>query len=219
MSPADDKKTDNDKKDNQNDAESAKTPAPAADTPPEDTAADATAKKPTASKADGAKKKPKSEKAAEETPDTAANTDNTDTPEATESAKASDTATEDTPASDAPASDTKVPAKTTPPFDWELRVRHLVRLLLMIVAGFGVSITVSVLYAITFVQFIYIMVTGEKLTAATHFCSRLSIYVHQLLDFICYRSNDVIFPLAPFPEAPEEKGSVTIEGKAEQVKD
>ena len=47
--------------------------------------------------------------------------------------------------------------------------------------------------------------------------------MHQLLDFICYRSNDVIFPLAAFPEAPDDPietaDGVTIDGKAEKVKD
>lgn len=125
---------------------------------------------------------------------------------------------------DATADDSGAEAKKPKSdFDWQLRVQHLLRFVLMLIAGVGVSITASVLYAITFVQFIYILVTGEKLNAATQFCSRLSIYVHQLLDFICYRSNDVIFPLAAFPEAPdgpiETADGVTIDGKAEKVKD
>ena len=101
--------------------------------------------------------------------------------------------------------------------DWQLRGRHLLRLLLMFLAGAGVSVSVSVLFLLTFVQFIFIMITGDKLATATDFCSRLSIYIKHLLDFICYKSNEPLFPLAPFPESENDDDGVTIDGTAERV--
>lgn len=92
-------------------------------------------------------------------------------------------------------------AETLSKVDWGQRGRHLFRLVLMLFAGIAAELSVFVIYFLTAVHFLYTLVTGQKLVELTAVCGRFTAYIKQLLDFISYRSDEPLFPFAPFPEA------------------
>lgn len=85
--------------------------------------------------------------------------------------------------------------------DWGQRGRHLFRVVLMLFAAIAAELSVVVIYFLTTVHFLYTLITGQKLDELTAVCGRFTAYVRRLLDFISYRSDEPIFPFAPFPEA------------------
>ena len=84
--------------------------------------------------------------------------------------------------------------------DWALRGRHLFRLVLMLFAAVAIEVSVFVIYLLTAGHFLYTLVVGTKLDEITQVCTRFTLYVKQLLDFVCYRSDEPLFPFAPFPD-------------------
>ena len=89
--------------------------------------------------------------------------------------------------------------------DWSTRGRHLFRLVLMLFAGIAAELSVLVVYFLTAVHFLYTLVTAKRLDELTTTCGRFSAYVKKLLDFISYRSDEPLFPFAPFPEAEDKE--------------
>lgn len=85
--------------------------------------------------------------------------------------------------------------------DWGLRGRHIFRLVLMLFAAVAAELSVLVIYFLTAVHFFYTLVMGQKLDELNTVCGRFTVYVKQLLDFISYRSDEPLFPFAPFPDA------------------
>lgn len=84
--------------------------------------------------------------------------------------------------------------------DWGQRGRHLFRVVLMLFAAVAAELSVFVIYFLTTVHFLYTLITGQKLDELTAVCGRFTAYIRRLLDFISYRSDEPLFPFAPFPE-------------------
>ena len=84
--------------------------------------------------------------------------------------------------------------------DWDSRGENLLRFGLMLLAMLAVGISQFLIYTMAITNFIYVIITCERLSALSEVSSKLIIYVDQLLSFISYRTDGPVFPFAPFPE-------------------
>ena len=90
--------------------------------------------------------------------------------------------------------------------DWNSRGDNLLRAGLMILAAIAIGFCRFLIYAMATANFLYVMLTKERLNALSELSARLTIYVHQLFDFISYTTDGPVFPFAPFPDLPEDAG-------------
>jgi len=88
--------------------------------------------------------------------------------------------------------------------DWDSRGENLLRFGLMLLAMVAVRIAQFLIYSMAIANFLYVMITRERLKALSEVSARLTAYVGQLLDFISYRTDGPVFPFAPFPEVDDD---------------
>ena len=91
--------------------------------------------------------------------------------------------------------------------DWDSRVYQLKRGILMLLAAFASGVARFIIGVLAVANFLYIMLTLERLKPLSDLSGRLAAYIHQLYDFIGYHSDEAVWPFADFPEAAERARS------------
>ena len=89
--------------------------------------------------------------------------------------------------------------------DWDSRLYHLKRLVMMVVAAIAIWMSAWLFLAIAGAHWLYVFITLDRIEALTNMMGRLAAYIHQLWDYIGYHSDEAIWPFAPFPEAAERQ--------------
>ncbi len=80
-----------------------------------------------------------------------------------------------------------------------------VRLLYIILFWIIFNAAELVIAVVTLIQFLSTIFTGEPNPRLKEFGSGLSKYMHQLVDFFTYHSDERPFPFSPWPEIEEAK--------------
>ena len=89
--------------------------------------------------------------------------------------------------------------------DWGSRGYQLKRGVLMILAVIAAWVSRSFIGIMAVANFVYVMITLERLQPLSDLSGRIAAYIHQLYDFIGYHSDEPVWPFAPFPEAAERE--------------
>ena len=70
----------------------------------------------------------------------------------------------------------------------------------MLLFGFLIGITKFVTLIVAVVQFIVVVVTGERNANLLHFGKSISTYQYQILLFLTFNSESLPFPIGEWPE-------------------
>ena len=62
-----------------------------------------------------------------------------------------------------------------------------------------------VLGAVVIVQFVIVLFSGERNEQLSSFGSRLGAYLKQIVDFMCFTSDEKPFPFSEFPDDNSDK--------------
>ena len=89
--------------------------------------------------------------------------------------------------------------------DWDSRLYHLKRLVMMLAAAIVIWFSSWLFVAIAGAHWLYVFITLDRIEALTTMMGRLGAYIHQLWDYIGYHSDEAVWPFAPFPEAAERQ--------------
>ncbi len=87
-------------------------------------------------------------------------------------------------------------------------LRRLVHIILFTVA-FNLSMTV--LAVLVVVQFLWKIATGDALTRGAQFGQSLASFVYEVVLFLTYRTDELPWPFAPWPEGAPSAHSVHVE--------
>ena len=79
------------------------------------------------------------------------------------------------------------------------------RLLWMIGFSFIYYLSMTVLWIIVLVQFLFVLLTDKRSSNVTKVSRGFRNYMIQILDYIKYHSNEKPFPFSDFPSSEEEK--------------
>ncbi len=83
-----------------------------------------------------------------------------------------------------------------------LNPSHWLRLLIMILMCFILAIAVCYLVPIIFiVQWVLSLFTGEQNARLKSFSSSLNTYLHQILQYLSFHSDEAPFPMSDWPSA------------------
>lgn len=74
------------------------------------------------------------------------------------------------------------------------------RLLFVVLFWFLLTLIGWVLGAVVLVQFLIVLITGEKNGQLSSFGSRLGIYLKDIVTFMCFSSDEKPFPFSDFPD-------------------
>lgn len=78
------------------------------------------------------------------------------------------------------------------------------RLLYMVIIGFGVYISVILTWLLVFLQFVLTLVSGEPNTNLLKFGSGLSQYIQQGFQFLSFNSEEKPFPFQDWPSTDDK---------------
>ena len=79
------------------------------------------------------------------------------------------------------------------------------RLLWMIGFSFIYYLSMTVLWIIVLVQFLFVLITDKRSSNVTKVSKGFRNYMVQILDYINYHSSEKPFPFSDFPDSEEEK--------------
>jgi hypothetical protein len=79
------------------------------------------------------------------------------------------------------------------------------RLVFMILFAIAFNVAEFVLFVVACVQFLVKAFSGRVLATGTEFGQNLATYVYEIIRFLTFRTNDMPWPFAPWPDgAPED---------------
>ena len=81
------------------------------------------------------------------------------------------------------------------------------RLLYMILFGIAFQVSEVVVFAVVVVQFLFKLLGGEPNARLAAFGRDLGIYFQQVISFLTFDSEDMPFPLAPWPDGSDMGGA------------
>lgn len=73
------------------------------------------------------------------------------------------------------------------------------RVVFIVLFWFLLTLIGWVLGAVVLVQFVVVLITGERNEQLSGFGTRLGIYLKQIVDFMCFSSDEKPFPFSDFP--------------------
>ena len=79
------------------------------------------------------------------------------------------------------------------------------RLLWMIAFSFIYYLSMTVLWIIVLIQFLFVLLTDKRSSNVTKVSQVFRDYMVQILDYINYHSSEKPFPFSDFPNSEEEK--------------
>ncbi|HJL95772.1 MAG: hypothetical protein CMD53_04325 [Gammaproteobacteria bacterium] len=79
------------------------------------------------------------------------------------------------------------------------------RLLWMIGFSFIYYLSMTVLWAIVLIQFLFVLITDKRSSNVSKVSQGFRNYMVQILDYINYHSSEKPFPFSDFPDSKEEK--------------
>ena len=79
------------------------------------------------------------------------------------------------------------------------------RFLYLVLFWFLLTVIGWVLGAVVLVQFVIVLITGEKNSQLTSFGAKFGQYLKEVVSFMCFSSDDKPFPFSDFPEDLESK--------------
>jgi len=85
-----------------------------------------------------------------------------------------------------------------------LSVEHWLRFAFMVLFVVILSVVSYLIFALVVLQFVWALVAGEGNDKLRSFGSSVARFIHQVLRFLTYNTNDKPFPFADWPE-PESK--------------
>ncbi|MFQ5533343.1 MAG: DUF4389 domain-containing protein [Sphingomonadales bacterium] len=80
------------------------------------------------------------------------------------------------------------------------KTAHWLRILPLIFFGIIAWLMLIASYFMAAVQFIVVIVTDEPNAQLRDFAARIGSFVHELIDYLLYRTDQMPFPFAPFPD-------------------
>ena len=86
-----------------------------------------------------------------------------------------------------------------------LKQEKWLRLLWMIGFSFIYYLSMTVLWIIVLVQFLFVLLTDKRSSNVTKVSRGFRNYMIQILDYINYHSSEKPFPFSDFPSSEEEK--------------
>lgn len=80
-----------------------------------------------------------------------------------------------------------------------LNVDSWIKILFIILFWCLLALVGLVISAVVLIQALMVLITGERNIQLLNFAENLSVYLKQIVDYICFVENDKPFPFADFP--------------------
>ncbi|MFT6386878.1 MAG: hypothetical protein ACJAUP_000247 [Cellvibrionaceae bacterium] len=85
-----------------------------------------------------------------------------------------------------------------------LSADHWLRFVFMVLFAMILGVASYVITVLVLIQFVWALVTGEGSDKLREFGSSLSQYIHQILRFLTYNSEEKPFPFTDWPESEKQ---------------